>query len=306
MGRSELRGAPVKKTVLLFGADGQVGWELQRAFAPFGDVKPLTQTEVDLTDVAALRNAIRDAKPTAILNAAAYTAVDKAEGEAEVARAVNATAPTIMAEEAKTLGALLVHYSTDYVFDGTKASSYVETDAPNPLGVYGRTKFEGEQAIAASGVRHLTLRTSWVFGPHGGNFLKTMLRLAREREELSVVADQIGAPTSAELLADVSAHAVRAALAGRLDGGLYHLAAAGETSWHGYASFVVAEARRLGADVKLADERIMAIPTERYPLPAPRPKNSRLDCERIREALDLNLPDWRWHVRRTLMELLQP
>jgi dTDP-4-dehydrorhamnose reductase len=296
----------VKKTFLLFGADGQVGWELQRAFAPFGEVLPLTQADVDLTDVDVLRAAVREAKPSVILNAAAYTAVDKAESEPEVARVVNATAPAIMAEEAKVLGAWLVHYSTDHVFDGAKAGAYVESDATKPLGVYGRTKFEGEQAVAGSGASHLILRTSWVFGPHGGNFLKTMLRLAREREDLSIVADQVGAPSSAELLADVTAHAVRVALRGDIGGGLYHLAAAGETSWHGYARFVVAEARRLGADLKLSDERIKAIPTEQYPLPAPRPKNSRLDCERIRHTLDLELPDWRWHVRRTLMELLKP
>jgi dTDP-4-dehydrorhamnose reductase len=296
----------VKKTFLLFGADGQVGWELQRAFAPFGELKPLTQADVDLTNVDALRAAIREAKPSVILNAAAYTAVDKAEDEPEVARAVNAVAPAIMAEEAKALGAWMVHYSTDYVFDGSKAGAYTETDQANPLSVYGRTKFEGEQAVAGSGASHLILRTSWVFGPHGGNFLKTMLRLAKERDELSVVADQIGAPTSAELLADVTAHALRAALRGDIGGGLYHLAAAGETSWHGYASFVVAEARRLGADLILSDERIKAIPTEQYPLPAPRPRNSRLDCDRLRHALDLDPPDWRWHVRRTLMELLKP
>lgn len=296
----------MKKVFLLFGADGQVGWELQRAFAPFGEVKSLTQADVDLTDADALRAAVREAKPRVILNAAAYTAVDKAEGEPEVARAVNAVAPAIMAEEAKALGAWLVHYSTDYVFDGSKAGAYSEADQANPLSVYGRTKWQGEQAIAASGARHLTLRTSWVFGPHGGNFLKTMLRLAKEREHLSVVADQIGAPTSAELLADATAHAVRVALRGDIDSGLYHLAAAGETSWHDYARFVVAEARRLGANLKLSDERIKAIPTEQYPLPAPRPKNSRLDCERIRHTLDLDLPDWRWHVRRTLMELLNP
>jgi dTDP-4-dehydrorhamnose reductase len=296
----------MSKTFLLFGADGQVGWELQRAFAPLGQVLPLTQADLDLSDQDALRQAIREARPTAILNAAAYTAVDKAESEPELARAVNAVAPGVMAEEAQRLGAWLVHYSTDYVFDGTKAGAYVEQDSANPLGVYGRTKLEGERAIAAAGAPHLTLRTSWVFGPHGGNFLKTMLRLAREREELSVVADQVGAPTSAELLADVTAHAVRSALAGHFSGGLYHLAAAGETSWHGYAGFVVAEAQRLGAELKLAPERIKAIPAEQYPLPAARPKNSRLECGRIGEALDLELPDWRWHVRRTLMELLKP
>ena len=296
----------MKQTFLLFGADGQVGWELQRAFAPLGEVRPLTQADVDLSDVHALRTAIRETRPTVILNAAAYTAVDKAENEPAVARAVNAVAPAAMAEEARSLGAWLIHYSTDYVFDGTKAGTYTEDDSASPRSVYGRTKFEGELAIAASGASQLTLRTSWVFGPHGGNFLKTMLRLAREREELSVVADQIGAPTSAELLADVTAHAVRAALRGHIDGGLCHLTAAGETSWHGYASFVVAEARRLGAELRLETDRIKAIQTEQYPLPAPRPKNSRLDCECIRQALDLDLPDWRWHVRRTLKELLNP
>ncbi|MBU0750977.1 MAG: dTDP-4-dehydrorhamnose reductase [Gammaproteobacteria bacterium] len=296
----------MSKRFLLFGADGQVGWELQRAFAPFGEVRALTRAEVDLADVTALRAAIHAARPDVILNAAAYTAVDKAEAEPEVARAVNATAPAIMAEEAKALGAWLIHYSTDYVFDGSNTAAYTEADAAKPLSVYGRSKREGEQAIAAAGASHLILRTSWVFGPHGGNFLKTMLRLAREREELSVVADQVGAPTSAELLADVTTHALRAALAGRLDGGLYHFAAAGATSWHGYASFVAGEARRLGVETKLAPERIKAIPTEQYPLPAPRPKNSRLDCSRISQALDLDLPDWQWHVRRTLKELLQP
>lgn len=296
----------MSKRFLLFGADGQVGWELQRAFAPFGELRALTRADVDLTDAVALRAAIHGAKPDVILNAAAYTAVDKAEAEPEIVRAVNATAATIMADAAKALGAWLVHYSTDYVFDGTQAGAYTEADSANPLSVYGLTKFEGEQAIAVSGVSHLILRTSWVFGPHGGNFLKTMLRLAREREELSVVADQVGAPTSAELLADVTAHAVRAALQGKLDSGLYHLAAAGETSWHGYAGFVVSEARRLGAELKLAPERIKAIPTEQYPLPAPRPKNSRLDCSRIGQALDLDLPEWQWHVRRTLKEILQP
>jgi dTDP-4-dehydrorhamnose reductase len=295
-----------KKRFLLFGADGQVGWELQRAFAPFGEVQRLTQAEVDLTDAVNLRAAIRAASPSVILNAAAYTAVDKAEAEPDVARAVNATAPAVMAEEAKALGAWLVHYSTDYVFDGTKAGTYTEADPANPKSVYGRTKWEGEQAIAASGALHLILRTSWVFGPHGGNFLKTMLRLAQEREELSVVADQIGAPTSAELLADVTAHAVRAVLDRKLEGGLYHLSAAGEISWHGYATFVVTEALKLGAELKLAPERIRAIPTEQYPLPAPRPKNSRLDCGRVGAALDLELPDWRWHVRRTLMEIMHP
>jgi len=211
-----------------------------------------------------------------------------------------------MAEEAKAQGAWLVHYSTDYVFDGTKLGPYEETDLTRPLSVYGRSKREGELAIAAAGASHLIFRTSWVFGPHGGNFLKTILRLAHEREELAVIDDQIGAPTSSELLADVTAHALAAALGNRIDGGLYHLCAAGETSWHGYASFVVDVARKLGAELKLTPERIKPIPTEQYPLPAPRPRNSRLDCGRIRRALDLDLPDWRWHVSRSLAELIRP
>lgn len=295
-----------EKRFLLFGADGQIGWELQRAFAPLGELRALTRADLDLTDTAALREVIRATRPRIILNAAAYTAVDKAETEPELARAINATSPAVMAAEAKTLGAWLIHYSTDYVFDGSKTGAYAEADPANPQSVYGRSKHEGEQAIAVAAAAHLTLRTSWVFGPRGGNFLRTILRMAKEREDLSVVADQIGAPTSAELLADVTAHAVRAALAGKLDSGLYHLAAAGETSWHGYASFVVAEACRLGAELKLAPDRIKAITTEQYPLPAPRPQNSRLDCRRIRQALDLDLPDWQWHVRRTLKEILQP
>jgi dTDP-4-dehydrorhamnose reductase len=294
------------RPLLLFGADGQVGWELQRALAPFGQIQALTQADVDLADAAAIRAAIRAAGPAAIINAAAYTAVDKAEAESALARAVNAAAPAIMADEARSLGAWLVHYSTDYVFDGAKPCAYVESDTPAPLGVYGRTKLEGEQAVGAAGCRHLILRTSWVFGTHGSNFVKTILRLARERDELSVVADQVGAPTSAELLADVTAHALRAALAGRLDGRLYHLTAAGDTSWHGYAAFVVAEAAALGAPLKLSAEGIRPIPTEDYPLPAARPKNSRLDCATICRGLDLELPHWQWHVRRTLRELIQP
>jgi dTDP-4-dehydrorhamnose reductase len=289
---------------LLFGADGQVGWELQRACTPFGQVSALTQKDVDLTDTDRLRATIREHKPRVILNAAAYTAVDKAESEASLAHTVNATAPGIMAEEALALDALLVHYSTDYVFDGSKQGTYVETDTVNPQSVYGRTKWEGEQAVEHSGAAHLTLRTSWVFGPHGANFLKTILRLARERDELSVVADQIGAPTSAELLADVTAHAIQQALAGRMDSGLYHLCAAGEASWHAYACFVVNEARRLGAGLKMCSDRILPISTDQYPLPAPRPSNSRLDCSHISQTLGLQLPDWQWHARRTLMELL--
>jgi len=294
------------KDILLFGADGQVGWELQRALVPFGPVHAVTLAQVDISDAKALRQVIRAAKPRVIINAAAYTSVDQAEKEFGLAQSVNALAPAVMAEEAKALGAWLIHYSTDYVFDGTKHDAYLEADAANPLSVYGRTKWEGEQAIAALGGSYLTFRTSWVFGPHGGNFLKTILRLARERDELAVIDDQIGAPTSAELLADITAHALRAALAERMAGGLYHLTAAGETSWHGYASYATAEARRLGAELKLTAERIKPIPTEQYPLPAPRPKNSRLDCSRISQALGLELPDWRWHVNRTLNELIQP
>ena len=274
--------------ILLTGAAGQLGRELKRSLACLGDVIARDRLQLDLARADTLRAAVRTAAPAVIVNAAAYTAVDKAETEPTVADAINALAPAILAEEAKRLGALLIHYSTDYVFDGSKASAYTEDDIPAPLAAYGHSKLAGELAIAASGCRHLIFRTSWVYGLHGVNFLKTMLRLGQERDELRVVDDQFGAPTWTRHLADVTA----LILARReVPNGLYHLAGAGETSWHGYAEAIFAEAQRAG----LMDKApvVHRIASANYPLPAPRPANSRLDCAKFRRDFDLALPDWR-------------
>ena len=294
------------KTLLLFGANGQVGWELQRSLAPLGNVVALTHSDVDLANAEAIRAVIRAASPAAIVNAGAYTAVDKAESEQDMAYAINAAAPAVMAEEAQLAGIPLLHYSTDYAYDGTKPAPYVEGDAANPQSVYGASKLAGDAAIIASGARHVILRTTWVFAARGGNFLKTMLRLAKERDTLRVIDDQIGAPTSAELLADVTAQVLRGLLADRIANGVYHCTASGETSWHGYARFIVEEAGKLGAALAVSPDRMIAIPTEEYPLPAKRPKNSRLDCRKLEAAFDITLPHWQLHVRRTLKELIQP
>ena len=274
--------------ILLTGCAGQLGRELKRSLACLGEVIACDRQEFDLADPDALRDAVRDAAPAVIVNAAAHTAVDKAESEPELAMAINAIAPGVLAEEAKRLGALLIHYSTDYVFDGTKPAPYTEDDSPAPLSVYGRSKREGELAIAAADGRHLIFRTSWVYGLHGANFMKTMLRLGKERDELRVVGDQIGAPTWSRHLADVTA----LVLARKdIPNGLYHLAAAGETSWHGYAEAIFYEAQRVG----LMDKSpvVHRITSADYPLPAARPANSRLDCSRFRRDFDLTLPDWR-------------
>ena len=274
--------------ILLTGCAGQLGRELKRSLACLGEVIACDRQEFDLADPDALRDALRDAAPTVIVNAAAHTAVDKAESEPELAMAINAIAPGVLAEEAKRLGALLIHYSTDYVFDGTKPAPYTEDDSPAPLSVYGRSKREGELAIAAADGRHLIFRTSWVYGLHGANFMKTMLRLGKEHDELRVVGDQIGAPTWSRHLADVTA----LVLARKdIPNGLYHLAAAGETSWHGYAEAIFYEAQRVG----LMDKSpvVHRITSADYPLPAARPANSRLDCSRFRRDFDLTLPDWR-------------
>ena len=274
--------------ILLTGAAGQLGRELKRSLACLGEVIARDRQQLDLARADTLRAAVRTAAPAVIVNAAAYTAVDKAETEPAVADAINALAPAILAEEAKRLGALLIHYSTDYVFDGRKAAAYTEDDIPAPLAAYGHSKLAGELAIAASGCRHLIFRTSWVYGLHGANFLKTMLRLGQERDELRVVDDQFGAPTWTRHLADATA----LILARReVPNGLYHLAGAGETSWHGYAEAIFAEAQRSG----LMDKApvVHRIASANYPLPAPRPANSRLDCAKFRRDFDLALPDWR-------------
>jgi dTDP-4-dehydrorhamnose reductase len=296
------------KKILLLGKNGQVGWELQRSLAPLGEVIALDSRSTeycgDLTDLAGLVNTVDALKPDVIVNAAAHTAVDKAESEPELARTVNALAPGVLAEAAQRCGAWLVHYSTDYVFDGSGERPWLETDATGPLSVYGRTKLEGEQRIAAACENHLIFRTSWVYAARGGNFAKTMLRLAKERDRLTVINDQFGAPTGADLLADVTAYAIRSAVAQPQLAGLYHLVAAGETTWHGYAHFVIEHAARVGVTLKTTPENIDSVPTSAFPTPATRPHNSRLDTHRLQAAFGLTLPNWRQGVARMLTEIL--
>jgi len=289
--------------LLLLGKNGQVGWELQRALAPLGEVIALGSADADFEQPEALATIVRTAAPDIIVNAAAYTAVDKAEGEPERAHTINAASPAVLAREAAARGAWLLHFSTDYVFDGSGSTPWAEDAPTGPLSVYGRSKLAGEDAIRASGCRHLILRTSWVYAARGGNFAKTMLRLALERDKLSVVRDQIGAPTGAELLADVSAHALRTALTQPQVAGTYHAAAAGETSWHGYARHVIAFARAAGHPIKVADAAIEAVPTSAFPTPARRPANSRLDTRKLRDTFGLNLPGWQSGVERMLTEV---
>lgn len=290
--------------ILLLGKGGQVGWELQRALAPLGQVVAHDADTADFSQPDAVAALVQQVRPGVIVNAAAHTAVDKAQSEPELARLINAATPGAIAREAAALGALLVHYSTDYVFDGSGNAARDERATTGPLSVYGQTKLEGEQAIAHSGCRHLIFRTSWVYAARGGNFAKTMLRLAQQRETLSVIDDQIGAPTGAELLADITAHALRSVQSHPDLAGLYHLAAAGETSWHGYARHVIDYARQQGAPIKVAPDAVLPIPTSAYPLPAPRPLNSRLDTTRLQAAFGVVLPDWRCGVERMLDEIL--
>ena len=281
--------------ILITGSNGQVGFELRRALAPLGDVIALTRRDVDLTDPTSLVAALDRHQPDLIVNPAAYTAVDKAESEPEQARAVNAAAPSVMAQWGAARHVPLVHYSTDYVFEGTGATPYREDAPVSPQSIYGATKCEGENLVRQAGVQHLILRTSWVVGAHGGNFLKTILRLARERDQLRIVADQTGAPTSAALIADVTAHLVARYFADRehFAFGTYHLAASGETNWCEYARYVVALAEVRGIDLKLRPADIVPIKTHEYPLPAKRPMNSRLDCRKLMSTFGITLPDWR-------------
>jgi len=296
--------------ILLLGKNGQVGWELQRALAPLGEVIALDRHGGqglcgDLADLEGLVATLRMLNPEVIVNAAAYTAVDKAESEPELALRINGEAPGLLAREAARMGAWLVHYSTDYVFDGSGEQPWREEAPTGPLSTYGRSKLAGEAAIAAHGAKALVFRTSWVYAARGGNFAKTMLRLARERDQLRVIADQIGAPTGAELIADVTAHALRQALGstnGASLGGVYHLAAAGETSWFDYARFVLQQAEQAGEALKVGAEQVEAIPTSAYPTPAQRPLNSRLDTTKLRETFGLHLPNWQDGVARMLTE----
>jgi dTDP-4-dehydrorhamnose reductase len=295
--------------ILLFGKGGQVGWELQRSLAPLGELVAVSTDSQELcgdfTNLEGIAQTVNSIAPDIIVNAAAYTAVDKAESEPESARIINARAPGVLAQEAQRSGAWLIHFSTDYVHDGSGNHSWNETDSVGPLSVYGKTKLEGEEAIRSSGCKYIIFRTSWVYAARGGNFAKTMLRLAQERDSLTVIDDQIGAPTGAELLADVTAHVIREAWQCPEVSGLYNLAAGGETSWHGYASFVIDFARQAGLDIKVMQEAIQPIPTSAFPLPAPRPKNSRLDTCKLQNTFGLNLPHWQCGVTRMLTEILE-
>ncbi|HRN75310.1 MULTISPECIES: dTDP-4-dehydrorhamnose reductase [Ottowia] len=295
--------------ILLLGKNGQLGWELQRSLAPLGELVALDRQGADglcgdLADLQGLTATVRQLQPQLIVNAAAYTAVDQAEREPELARRINAEAPAGLAREAAASGALLVHYSTDYVFDGSGSTPWQEDDATGPLSVYGATKLEGEQAIVQSGCKHLILRTSWVYAARGGNFARTMLRLGQERERLTVIDDQWGAPTGAELIADVTAHAIVQTRAQPAKAGTYHLAPAGETSWFGYASHVIAQARQVLPAGRIKATEIAPIPSSDYPTPARRPHNSRLDTRRLQATFGLRLPPWPQGVERMLAEIL--
>jgi dTDP-4-dehydrorhamnose reductase len=294
--------------ILLFGKNGQVGWELQRALAPLGEVIALdadsTGLSADFSNPESLISTVREVAPHWIVNAAAHTAVDKAESESDLARAINATAPGVLAREAAALGAWLMHYSTDYVFDGSGSTARAEDAPTGPLGVYGATKLEGEELIRASGCQHLIFRTSWVYAARGGNFARTMLKLAQERDALKVIDDQIGAPTGADLLADLTAHAMRSVAPQPQHGGTYHAVASGHTSWHGYATHVIENARSRGVPIRVAREAIAAVPTSAFPTPARRPANSRLNTEKLCNTFGLQLPDWQSGVDRMLAEVL--
>jgi dTDP-4-dehydrorhamnose reductase len=295
--------------ILLLGKNGQVGWELQRSLAPLGEVialdfdspAPLT---ADFSNPESLAATVRRVAPRIIVNAAAHTAVDKAESEPDFARALNAASPAVLAREAAALGAWLMHYSTDYVFDGSGNTPWREDSPTGPLSVYGQTKLEGEEAIRASGCRHLIFRTSWVYAARGGNFAKTMLKLAKERDKLTVIDDQVGSPTGADLLADLTAHALRAAIAEPSLAGTYHTVASGETHWHGYAKHVIEFARAAGQPIKVAPDAVVAVPTSAFPTPAKRPGNSRMNTQKLRDAFGVQLPPWQAGVERMLAEVL--
>jgi dTDP-4-dehydrorhamnose reductase len=293
--------------ILLTGKSGQVGSELALRLPTLGEVVALDRGEMDLSNAEQVRAAVQRIKPDVIVNPAAYTAVDKAESEPELAMRVNADAPRIMAQEAQRLGALMIHYSTDYVFDGDKEGYYTEEDQPNPRSVYGASKLQGERAVAEECSAYWIFRTSWVYGAHGGNFLKTILRLAKERENLKVVADQTGAPTWARSIAEATVAALRFRLEAENvlppPAGIYHLCAGGATTWHGYASHVVSLAAKYEEQLKLKPQAIDAIKTEAYPLPAPRPKNSRLDTKKIQDAFGIKLPEWQGGVEACIAEI---
>jgi len=296
----------VSVKLLLTGKNGQVGFELQRALAPLGEIVAVDLAECDLSSPEAIRQLVRDVRPEVIVNPAAYTAVDKAETDRDLVFAVNAVAPGIFGEEAAKLGAFVIQYSTDYVFDGTKQGAYIEDDAPNPQSIYGESKLDGELALQAANPRHLILRTSWVVGAHGGNFAKTMLKLAADRDSLSVVADQWGVPTSAALLADLAAHLIRQQRSNpeSFPYGTYHCVAGGETNWCDYARFVIGAAIKAGKPLKVQSEAIKPITTADYPTPAKRPANSRLDTRKFRDNFGLELPHWQAGLDHILQQIL--
>lgn len=296
--------------ILLLGKNGKVGWELQRALAPLGEVIALGRDRqepryADFANPEALAAIVRAVAPQIIVNAAAHTTVDLCESEPDVARTLNATSPGVLAREAASLGAWLLHYSTDYVFDGSGTVPWTEDSPTGPLSVYGATKLEGEEAILASGCRHLIMRTSWVYSARGGNFARTMLKLALTHDRLTVVEDQIGAPTGADLLADVSAHCLRAALNGDHVAGIYHAVAGGETSWYDYARHVVEFARAAGQSIRVAPDAIVAIPSTAFATPARRPANSRMDTSKLVQTFNLRLPSWQLGVERMLTEVME-
>ena len=291
--------------ILLLGKNGQVGWELQRSLAPLGELLALDRHSTshcgDLSNLEGLAETVRVFKPNVVVNAAAYTAVDKAESDVQSAHAINALAPEVLSRACAAMGAYLVHFSTDYVFDGSGQTPWVESDATGPLNVYGQSKLAGEQGIAKQGAQHAIFRTSWVFGTEGGNFAKTMLRLAQEREKMAVINDQYGAPTGAALLADITALNLQQAQP--LEG-IYHLAAAGETTWHAYAQYVLQTAKRLKPDLQYKVQDVAAVPTSEFPTPAKRPLNSRLNCHKLEQALHLQLPAWQTGVDQMLSKIL--
>ena len=294
------------KKILVTGMKGQVGFELMKTLAPLGKVIGVDVNECDLAQSAMIDALLDRVKPDIIINPAAYTAVDKAESEPTVAHAVNAQAPKTLARQASRRNIPIIHFSTDYIFDGTKDGSYLEDDTANPKSVYGKTKWLGEEAVRSNAAKHVILRTSWVFGAHGVNFLKTMLKLSKERDKMSVVSDQFGAPTSARMLAEVTAEIVRQLLQefSYRKYGTYHLVAEGETSWHGYAKYVVERANAMGLETKLDPKNIKPIKTKEFPLPAPRPANSRLDTTKVRETFGITLPAWQSEVDHVLAELI--
>jgi dTDP-4-dehydrorhamnose reductase len=295
--------------ILLLGKNGQVGWELQRSLASLGELVAPERDDADLcgdlSNLDGLARTVQTVRPDVIVNAAAHTAVDRAESEPELAHTLNALAPGVLAREAAKIGAWLVHYSTDYVFDGSGSRPWSETDAPAPLSVYGRTKLEGERLIQAACPQHLIFRTSWVYAARGGNFAKTMLRLAQERERLTVINDQFGAPTGAELIADVTAHALRQCLRQPADAGLYHLAASGETTWHGYANQVLDLAKLIESTIKIRATEVAPVPSSAFATAAQRPLNSRLDCQKLQAKFEITLPNWAGGVERMMREVCE-